>query len=430
MSDRRPEVFISATSADLRSCRQIVKEALLTLGCVPVEQANFPPDYRTVREMLRAKLSACDAVVHIAGECFGAEPAQVDPAAKRRSYTQMEYDTARQLGKPVYVFLCGDGFPYDPHPPEDADKGLLQQAHRAALAKSDTVRYTVRSQVELGLRVRELQTQVEHLRGLLGKTRSWLGRGLVAGLIGLAVVGGAIWLLNRRTARNEATIATLETALDRQRRYISQIADLYTQRQAELDQLKLTDQEKFDRALSAVARKDGVPEAELRNGLNLFIAAIQADTNADFRDRALAEFAQRNFAAAAEDAGKAASSAREKPIAAEKLVAAGTAAADEARTEELNGFNLAGQSYYADRKFGEASSAFTNALDAAPRERARKSRSASAWRWTRGHRRPQAGPLPKGATRRSPRTGLRSGSEPGGTCPRIGPGPSTIWQSP
>lgn len=48
MSARRPEIFVSATSADLRSCRQMVKEALLTLGCVPVEQTNFPPDYRTV----------------------------------------------------------------------------------------------------------------------------------------------------------------------------------------------------------------------------------------------------------------------------------------------------------------------------------------------------------------------------------------------
>ena len=29
MSHRRPEVFVSATSADLRSCRQLVKEGLL-----------------------------------------------------------------------------------------------------------------------------------------------------------------------------------------------------------------------------------------------------------------------------------------------------------------------------------------------------------------------------------------------------------------
>ena len=63
MPPHRPEIFVSATSQDLRTCRQLIKEALLTLGCVPVEQTNFPPDARTVREMLRVKIAACDAVI-------------------------------------------------------------------------------------------------------------------------------------------------------------------------------------------------------------------------------------------------------------------------------------------------------------------------------------------------------------------------------
>ena len=35
-------VFISATSGDLSSVRQLVKEALLSMDCHPVEQTNFP----------------------------------------------------------------------------------------------------------------------------------------------------------------------------------------------------------------------------------------------------------------------------------------------------------------------------------------------------------------------------------------------------
>src|ERR1035438_983531 len=188
MSDRRPEVFISATSADLRSCRHLVKEALLTLGCVPVEQTNFPPDYRTVRNMVRTKIATCDAVVHLAGECFGAEPSKRDATTPRRSYAQMEYDIARELKKPIYAFVCGEGFPYDSHLPEDDEKQQLQEAHRAILLSSETLRYKVRSPADLALRVRELQTKVEHLRGELKRTRSWLGRGLTAGLIALAVL--------------------------------------------------------------------------------------------------------------------------------------------------------------------------------------------------------------------------------------------------
>jgi hypothetical protein len=130
----RPEIFVSATSGDLRSCRQLIKEALLTLGCVPVEQMNFPPDASSVREMLRARIADCHAVIHLAGELYGAEPRDRAADEPRRSYTQLEYDIARELRKPVYVFVCGEGFPYDEHEPEDPQRQSLQQAHLCGAA--------------------------------------------------------------------------------------------------------------------------------------------------------------------------------------------------------------------------------------------------------------------------------------------------------
>ena len=94
-----PKVFVSATSGDLRSIRQMVKEALLTINCHPVEQTNFEPDWRTVEGMLRAKIEDCQAMIHIAGVRYGAEPdvETLPPDAPRRSYTQMEYHLGRQL---------------------------------------------------------------------------------------------------------------------------------------------------------------------------------------------------------------------------------------------------------------------------------------------------------------------------------------------
>ena len=68
------KVFISATSGDLRPVRELVKQGLLTMGCMPVEQDNFPPDYRSVKEMLEDKIAQCDAMVHIVGMRYGAEP--------------------------------------------------------------------------------------------------------------------------------------------------------------------------------------------------------------------------------------------------------------------------------------------------------------------------------------------------------------------
>ncbi len=369
MTPRRPEVFISATSADLRSCRQLVKEALLTLGCVPVEQTNFPPDYRSVRDMLRARIVACDAVVHVAGKYYGAEPRERAPGEPRRSYTQMEYDVARELGKPLYVFVCGDDFAYDPHQPEDDEKRALQEAHRAALRATDHLFYQVGDRGELSLKVRELQTAVEHLTSELKKSRSHLARGVAIGLVAVGLLGGGVWWLSQRADKTEATVAKLETEIEKQRRYIQAVADAYTQQQAELEQLRLSDEEKFNRALAAVAAKESVPEAQLRSGINLFVAAVRADPQANFMDRALAEFAQKNFAAAAANAGQAGAAAREQRLAAKELAAKAQAAADEAAVREREAFGLQGQALYAQKNYGEAVAAFESALEATDRER-------------------------------------------------------------
>jgi hypothetical protein len=363
----RPEVFVSATSQDLRTCRQLIKEALLTLGCVPVEQTNFPPDARTVREMLRVKITACDAVVHVAGEVYGAEPSARDPVEPRRSYTQLEYELAKELGKPIYVFVCGTGFPYDEHPLEDAERQALQQQHRTRLQKSDHIYTPVGSRDELALRVHALQTRVEALSGELNKTRSWLGRGITIGLVALTLLGGGIWWLSQRADKTDIKITKLETELDKQRRYIKSVADAFTEQQSQLRQLKLTDDEIFNRAVASVATKDKVPEAELRSGIDLFVAAIRADPKADFFDRALAEFAQKNFAAAADSAGQAGKAARAQYLAADKLVAQMAARGDEARTHAREAFSLQGQSLYAERTFGEAVTAFEAGIEATPR---------------------------------------------------------------
>ena len=124
-----PRVFISATSADLASVRQLVKEALLSMDCHPVEQTNFPPDYRSIQDMLTDKIESCQAVLHIVGCRYGAEPDPEtrDPDTPRRSYTQLEYDLARQSKKKLFVFLCPEDFPFDECAPESPEKQQLQQ---------------------------------------------------------------------------------------------------------------------------------------------------------------------------------------------------------------------------------------------------------------------------------------------------------------
>jgi len=100
------EVFISATTRDMGSYRAAIQNALLTLNIFPIQQDNFARAYGQLTDMLHQLIGRCDAVIHLAGFYYGAEPPQRPPEAARRSYTQLEYDVARQLGKPIYLFLA------------------------------------------------------------------------------------------------------------------------------------------------------------------------------------------------------------------------------------------------------------------------------------------------------------------------------------
>ncbi|MEW8090727.1 MAG: hypothetical protein AB2777_00020 [Candidatus Thiodiazotropha endolucinida] len=94
-----PKIFISATSADLSIDHQVVKEALLMIGCHPNEQNNFPPDWRTVAQMQREKIGDYQGLIHLAGLHYDGEPdpGTLPPGKAQHSYTQIEYDIACDL---------------------------------------------------------------------------------------------------------------------------------------------------------------------------------------------------------------------------------------------------------------------------------------------------------------------------------------------
>jgi tetratricopeptide (TPR) repeat protein len=192
-----PQVFVSATSGDLSTVRAAIKEALLTLGCHPVEQTNFPPDYRSVREMLRDKIADCQAVIHVVGMRYGAEPdpAQLPPGTPRRSYTQMEYDLAVELDRKVYTFICPSDFPYDPGASgEDEEKRRLQEEHRQRLQSGERIYTPVADRQTLATRVRELKVELQTLREEFDrhKVRMFAAAAAVAAAL-LAIVGLGWW---------------------------------------------------------------------------------------------------------------------------------------------------------------------------------------------------------------------------------------------
>ena len=204
-----PKVFISATSGDLRSVRGIVKEALLTIGCHPIEQSNFPPDYRNVHNMLEERIADCQALVHIIGMRYGAEPDinRLPLGTARRSYTQMEYDIGRALQKKrgakrfrVYVFVCPEDFPYDPEPDtEAADKRTLQLAHRRCVLQGDSLYEPIEHLKALETRIYSLREETLALINTHKKRQRGLWAGI--GVLSLLLIGGGIGLVHYLPSR-------------------------------------------------------------------------------------------------------------------------------------------------------------------------------------------------------------------------------------
>jgi hypothetical protein len=148
------EVFISATTSDLGSYRREIKDALLTFQ---IEESDFGLAYGPLTAMLSGLIERCEAVIHVVGLYYGAEPPQRPPGEQRRSYSQIEYDLARKLKKPIYLFLAADSYEPDKRFAQTEEEKELQLAHRRAIENCGEMYYTFVSREELRSRVRELR---------------------------------------------------------------------------------------------------------------------------------------------------------------------------------------------------------------------------------------------------------------------------------
>ncbi|MEM9366938.1 MAG: DUF4062 domain-containing protein [Planctomycetota bacterium] len=135
-------IFVSATSADLSLHRKAVADVLITKDYLPVTQEHFPPDSRGIQEILRSKIETCDAVICLIGFRYGQEPKDRDPNRPRRSYTQLEYEIAVELGKPVLLYWSNDETIAVSD--ESAEKQQLQREHIDRIVQADLPRWPFR----------------------------------------------------------------------------------------------------------------------------------------------------------------------------------------------------------------------------------------------------------------------------------------------
>lgn len=100
--DRREQVFVSSTYLDLREERQSVIQALLIAGCIPAGMELFPAGNDEKWRLIQRVIDECDYYVLVIGGKYGS----LDPTTEL-SYTEMEFDYAESIGKPIMAFLHG-----------------------------------------------------------------------------------------------------------------------------------------------------------------------------------------------------------------------------------------------------------------------------------------------------------------------------------
>lgn len=176
-----PRIFISGNSEEFSHFRQVATEAVLMKGWIPVAQDHFATQHGSLPDLLKKLVVSCDAVICMVGKRFGNAPRQANGSGGSRSYTQMEYDFAREARKPVYLFFGKDL----PEGDAQSDEHVaLQNAFVEEIRATNDIRDFFRNEDELRLRILAIEApQTKKRPSLL-----WPVLGLVAALMLLFAV--------------------------------------------------------------------------------------------------------------------------------------------------------------------------------------------------------------------------------------------------
>jgi len=101
--NRRYQVFISSTYRDLHVERQEIIRALLELDCIPAGMELFPAADDDAWTLIKRVIDESDYYIVISAGRYGSAHPETGT-----SYTEMEYDYAASIGKPIIAFLHSD----------------------------------------------------------------------------------------------------------------------------------------------------------------------------------------------------------------------------------------------------------------------------------------------------------------------------------
>src|SRR5262245_33865331 len=97
--DKRYQVFVSSTYADLRDERAAVIQALMELDCIPAGMELFPAADEEQFQFIKRVIDDCDYYIVIVGGRYGST------TPEGVSFTEKEYDYALERGLKVLAFV-------------------------------------------------------------------------------------------------------------------------------------------------------------------------------------------------------------------------------------------------------------------------------------------------------------------------------------
>lgn len=133
--DKRYQVFVSSTYADLQEERQEVMQALLELDCIPAGMELFPAANEDQWTLIKKVIDDCDYYIVIVAGRYGS----VGP--DRQSFTEMEYRYALAKGKPVIGFVHKDPGILPANRCEQDAEGKAKLEHFRELVKQKMCRF-------------------------------------------------------------------------------------------------------------------------------------------------------------------------------------------------------------------------------------------------------------------------------------------------
>ncbi len=108
-------VFVSSTSVDMGEARELATETLRSAFTKVIyhgEDGDMKQSSQLIYQKLREKIAQSDFVFCIIGFRYGFEPAE-PITERRRSYTQLEYDLAKEMNKEVVVLVAKENTPFE-----------------------------------------------------------------------------------------------------------------------------------------------------------------------------------------------------------------------------------------------------------------------------------------------------------------------------